>query len=116
MPSTPTRPCRMQRFLVFGFTNVSFISHRQRYETLIQPAGEEGMRRCCAPHRPCACPHFYRSSPSLFSRTAIDRQLAQSSSSDTSAGLLARSALDIVVSDVKQELLSPLSQPITSTN
>ncbi len=51
-----------------------------------------------------------------FSRTAIDRQLAQSSSSDTSAGLLARSALDIVVSDVKQELLSPLSQPITSTN
>jgi len=51
-----------------------------------------------------------------FSRTAIDRQLAQSSSSDTGAGLLARSALDIVVSDVKQELLSPLSQPITSTN
>jgi hypothetical protein len=51
-----------------------------------------------------------------FSRIATDRQLAQASSNDTSAGTLARSALDIVVSDVKQELLSPLSQPITSTN
>jgi hypothetical protein len=51
-----------------------------------------------------------------FSRTVTDRQLAQSSSNDTSAGVLARSALDIVVSDVKQELLSPLSQPITPTN
>jgi hypothetical protein len=51
-----------------------------------------------------------------FSRTVTDRQLAQSSSNDTGAGVLARSALDIVVSDFKQELLSPLSQPITSTN
>src|SRR4026208_1939650 len=39
-----------------------------------------------------------------FSRTTTDRQLAQSSYNDTSAHLLARSALDIVVSDFKQEL------------
>ena len=39
-----------------------------------------------------------------FSRTATDRQLAQSSFNDTSADLLARSALDIVVSDFKQEI------------
>jgi hypothetical protein len=41
-----------------------------------------------------------------FSRTATDRQLAQSSYNDTSADLLARSALDIVVNDFKQEILS----------
>ena len=41
-----------------------------------------------------------------FSRTTTDRQLAQSSSNDTSADLLARSALDIVVNDFKQEILS----------
>src|SRR5438105_11982003 len=39
-----------------------------------------------------------------FSRTATDRQLAQSSFNDTSGDLLARSALDIVVSDFKQEI------------
>ena len=41
-----------------------------------------------------------------FSRTTTDRQLAQSSYNDTSADLLARSALDIVVGDFKQEILS----------
>src|SRR6059058_3434360 len=41
-----------------------------------------------------------------MSRTTTDRQLAQVSYNDTSADLLARSALDIVVSDFKQEILS----------
>ena len=39
-----------------------------------------------------------------FSRTTTDRQLAQSSFNDTAADLLARSALDITVSDLKQEI------------
>ena len=39
-----------------------------------------------------------------FSRTTTDRQLAQSSYNDTSADLLARTALDITVSDLKQEI------------
>src|SRR5437667_4093045 len=41
-----------------------------------------------------------------FSRTTTDRQLAQSSYNDTSADLLARSALDTVVNDFKQEILN----------
>jgi Putative Ig domain len=41
-----------------------------------------------------------------FSRTTTDRQLAQSSYNDTSSDLLARSALDITVSDLKQEILA----------
>ena len=41
-----------------------------------------------------------------FSRTTTDRQLAQSSYNDTSADLLARSALDIVINDFKQEILN----------
>jgi len=41
-----------------------------------------------------------------LSRATTDRQLAQSSSNDTSADLLARSALDITVSDLKQEILA----------
>src|SRR6266487_464398 len=41
-----------------------------------------------------------------FSRTGTDRQLAQSSFNDTDADLLARSALDIVVGDFKQEIVS----------
>jgi hypothetical protein len=40
-----------------------------------------------------------------FSRAGTDRQLAQSSFNDSNADLLARSALDIVVSDLKQEIL-----------
>jgi hypothetical protein len=39
-----------------------------------------------------------------FTRTTTDRQLAQSSYNDTSSDLLARSALDITVSDLKQEI------------
>jgi hypothetical protein len=49
-----------------------------------------------------------------FSRTTTERQLAQSSYNDTSADLLARSALDIVVSDFKQEILN--GQPVSATN
>src|SRR5213592_3170966 len=41
-----------------------------------------------------------------FSRTTTDRQLAQSSFNDTSADLLARSALDITVNDLKQEIVN----------
>ena len=41
-----------------------------------------------------------------FSRTTTDRQLAQSSYNDTSADLLARSALDITVNDLKQEIIN----------
>jgi hypothetical protein len=51
-----------------------------------------------------------------FTRTTTDRQLAQSSYNDTSADLLARSALDIVVNDFKQELLDPNNQTVTAAN
>jgi len=54
-----------------------------------------------------------------FSRTTTDRQLAHSSYNDTSAEMLARTALDIVVSDFKQEILPPLPAtppPITRAN
>src|SRR5438034_2920506 len=47
-----------------------------------------------------------------FSRTTTDRQLAQSSFNDTSADLLARSALDITVNDLKQEIVN---NPTVST-
>jgi hypothetical protein len=49
-----------------------------------------------------------------FSRTTTDRQLAQSSYNDTSADLLARSALDITVSDLKQEIA--INTPVSATN
>ncbi len=49
-----------------------------------------------------------------FSRTTTDRQLAQSSFNDTSADLLARSALDITVSDLKQEIAN--NQTVTPSN
>src|SRR5262245_8680042 len=49
-----------------------------------------------------------------FSRSTTDRQLAQSSYNDTSADLLARSALDIMVSDLKQEIAT--NQPVTTAN
>jgi hypothetical protein len=49
-----------------------------------------------------------------FSRSTTDRQLAQSSYNDTSADLLARSALDITVSDLKQEITT--NQPVTTAN
>ena len=41
-----------------------------------------------------------------FSSTTTDRQLAHSSYNDTSADLLARSALDIVVGDFEQEIVN----------
>jgi hypothetical protein len=49
-----------------------------------------------------------------FSRTTTDRQLAQSSYNDTAAGLLARTALDIVVGNFKQEILNAGS--VTQSN
>src|SRR6476646_4226831 len=51
-----------------------------------------------------------------FTRTTTDRQLAQSSYNDTSADLLARTALDIVVNGFKQELLDPSSGTVTRSN
>lgn len=49
-----------------------------------------------------------------FSRTTTDRQLAQSSYNDTSADLLARSAMDIVVNDFKQDIIN--SPNVTTAN
>jgi hypothetical protein len=49
-----------------------------------------------------------------FSRATTDRQLAQSSFNDASSDLLARSALDITVSDLKQEIVNDLT--ITPAN
>jgi hypothetical protein len=50
-----------------------------------------------------------------FSRAGTDRQLAHSSHNDTSSDLLARSALDIVVNDFKQEIVAA-GTPVTRTN
>src|SRR4249919_3256911 len=49
-----------------------------------------------------------------FSRTTTDRQLAQTSYHDTSADLLARSALDITVNDLKQEIAN--NPTVTTAN
>jgi len=49
-----------------------------------------------------------------FSRTTTDRQLAHSSYNDTSSDLLARSALDITVSELKQEIATDI--PVTAAN
>jgi hypothetical protein len=49
-----------------------------------------------------------------FSRTTTDRQLAHSSYHDTSADVLARSALDIVVNDFKQEIIT--NPTVTTAN
>jgi hypothetical protein len=52
-------------------------------------------------------------SVTYFSRTTTDRQLAQSSFNDTTADLVARSALDITVGDLKQEIAI---KPVTAAN
>src|SRR5262245_11808393 len=49
-----------------------------------------------------------------FTRTTSNRQVAQSSYHDTSADLLARSALDITVSDLKQEIAN--NPTVTTAN
>ena len=49
-----------------------------------------------------------------FSRTTTDRQLAHSSYNDTSADLLARSAMDIVVNDFKQDIIN--NPTVTTAN
>jgi len=46
-----------------------------------------------------------------FTGTTIERQLAHSSHNDTSSDLLARSALDIVVADFKQEMVNGSISP-----
>jgi hypothetical protein len=53
-----------------------------------------------------------------LTRTTTNRQLAQTSYNDTSADLLARSALDITVSDLKQEIINDNSNnpPVTALN
>src|SRR6266404_7724308 len=61
-----------------------------------------------------------------FSRASTDRKLAQSSFNDTDAYLLARSALDIVIGDFKQEIVNgstnigssgaPFYSPIPAAN
>src|SRR5437879_2744848 len=54
-----------------------------------------------------------------LSRTSTDRRLAKSSFEDTSADLLARSALDIVMGDFKQEIVdgsTSASPPYTPTS
>ncbi len=50
-----------------------------------------------------------------FSRTAIDRQLSKSSFDDSAADVLAKSALQIIVSDFKQEV-SNTSGSVTAAN
>src|SRR5437016_13662557 len=49
-----------------------------------------------------------------FSRTTTNRQLAQTSFNDTTADLVARSALDITVSDLKQEIAN--NRTVTAAN
>ena len=50
-----------------------------------------------------------------LSRATTDRQLAHSSFHDTDADLLARSALDIVVGDFKQEIVNGSTKtPVSS--
>src|ERR1700693_5746415 len=46
-----------------------------------------------------------------LTRTSTDRRLAKSSFEDTSADLLERSALDIVVGDFKQEIVDVAASP-----
>src|SRR5258707_11321716 len=46
-----------------------------------------------------------------FTSTTSDRQLAHSSYNDTSADLLARSALDVVVGDFKREIANGSTSP-----
>src|SRR6266536_6580891 len=49
-----------------------------------------------------------------FSRTTTERQLSQSSYNDTSSDLLARSAVDVIVSDLKREIVNG-SSTVTPT-
>src|SRR5689334_19581619 len=47
----------------------------------------------------------------FFSRTTSERQLAHSSFNDTSAALLARTALDSIVSNLRQEIIAGSASP-----
>src|SRR6266700_3804272 len=49
-----------------------------------------------------------------FSRTTTERQLSQSSYNDTSSDLLARNAVDVIVSDLKREIVNG-SSTVTPT-
>src|SRR5207245_6186333 len=46
-----------------------------------------------------------------FSRSTTDRQLSRASYNDAAADLLARSALDIVVGDLRQEIVNGSTSP-----
>src|SRR5436309_6681698 len=54
-------------------------------------------------------------SVAYLSRATTDRQLAHTSFHDTDADLLARSALDIVVGDFKQEIADNVNGSTVST-
>lgn len=51
-----------------------------------------------------------------FSRSATDRQLATSSFDNTAADILARSALEIIVADFKQEIVNGFTPPNPAAN
>src|SRR5438309_3531926 len=52
-----------------------------------------------------------------FSRTTIDKQVSTASLNNAAADILARSALDIVVSDFRQEIANDIAAgPATPTN
>src|SRR5262249_37481760 len=115
--STQIRPYRGRRFPVFDCTNGTFISNHSTSTSSMKaffhsrvPASK-GAALIIVLALVVLLTGF---SLAYFSRTTNDRQLAQSSSNDTTADLLARSALGITVSDFKQEILSPL--PVTAAN
>ena len=51
-----------------------------------------------------------------FSRTTTERQLAHSSYNDTSSDLLARTALDIIVSDLRREIMDGSTASTVNVN
>src|SRR5216117_1917956 len=55
-------------------------------------------------------------SVAYLSRATTDRQLAHTSFDDTDADLLARSALDIVIGDFKQEIVNGSTSPAPVIN
>ncbi len=99
--------CRGRRFPVFGCTNVFFISLRLLYDYSMKTSfhSRHHWSKGAALMIVLALVVLFTGiALAYFSRTTTDRQLAQSSHNDTSADLLARSALDIVVSGLKQEI------------
>src|SRR5437016_6939584 len=110
--STELQACRARHFPVFDCTNAIFIFHRlfcSSHESF--PPMKKLLHSHDAASKGAALIivlAFVVLVTALalthFSRSTTDRQLAQSSSNDTSADLLARSGLDVVVSNFKQEI------------